>query len=143
MFFNCKGSAHALVCVLVILVGFGVALGLPQYNKQQTLKRAEKALALGKALAFAEANYKQAFGKYTEDFTKLRTELPCPFEEGELRCPYYTFRLENENEIRIQHADYPKWFTVKLDEGSIDCSHEEDSIVGQHICGRVETKKIN
>ena len=57
MLFGPRGSIHTIVLVLVVIVGFGIALGWPQYKKHQMIGIAQQALDLGKALAFAEATY--------------------------------------------------------------------------------------
>lgn len=49
-----NGSIHTIVLVLVMLIGFGAALGWPQYEKHRTIAAAQKALDIGKSLAFAE-----------------------------------------------------------------------------------------
>ena len=120
-----NGSIHTIVLVLVMLIGFGAALGWPQYEKHRTIAAAQKALDIGKSLAFAEASYKEHYKAYTPDFELLGADLPCPVERAE------------RNLVRVAHKNYPKWFDINIDQGSIDCSHEEGSLVGQHICDRV------
>lgn len=142
MFVEQRGSIHTIVLILVVIVGFGLALGWPQYKKHQTLAKAQRALELGKALAFAEATYKTQHGAYTPDFARLDFELPCPVqrEDGkiEMVCSDYVYRLEEGNILRVQHKGVPKWFDLDLEKGSVDCSHEEGSIAGSHICERVD-----
>ena len=142
MYFEQRGSIHTIVLILVVIVGFGIALGWPQYKKHQTLQTAQRALDLGKALAFAEATYKAKYGNYTPDFAKLDFALPCPLErEGsqiEMVCKEYVYRLEGDDILRVQHKGFPKWFDLNLTEGSVDCSHEDGSIAGSHICSRVD-----
>lgn len=142
MLFGQRGSIHTIVLILVMIVGFGLALGWPQYKKHQTLAIAQDALDLGKALAFAEATYKTQHGEYTPDFAKLDFALPCPVERGEgkieMVCNHYVYRLEENGILRVQHKGLPKWFDLHLAEGSVDCSHEEGSIAGSHICSRVD-----
>ena len=136
-----NGSIHTIVLVLVMLIGFGAALGWPQYEKHRTIAAAQKALDIGKSLAFAEASYKEHYKAYTPDFELLGADLPCPVERAdgktEMVCSNYTFSLAEGNLVRVAHKNYPKWFDINIDQGSIDCSHEEGSLVGQHICDRV------
>lgn len=142
MVFGQRGSIHTIVLGLVIVVGFGIALGWPQYKKHQTVASAQRALDLGKSLAFAEAVYKTQNGGYTPDFARLNVELPCPVvREGdkiEMACAEYVYRLEEGNILRVQHKGLPKWFDLDLEKGSVDCSHEDGSIAGSHICARVD-----
>lgn len=142
MVFGQRGSIHTIVLGLVIVVGFGIALGWPQYKKHQTVASAQRALDLGKALAFAEAAYKEQNGGYTPDFARLGVALPCPLvREGgkiEMTCGDYVYRLEEGGVLRVQHKGLPKWFDLNLEEGSVDCSHEDGSIAGSHICARVD-----
>ncbi len=137
-----RGSIHTIVLILVVIVGFGIALGLPQYKKHQTLRLAEQALNLGKAVAFAEETYRTQHGAYTPDFAKLDFALPCPVERDgnriEMVCKHYVYRLEENGILRVQHKGLPKWFELNLAEGSVDCSHEDGSIAGSHICSRIE-----
>ena len=142
MLFGQRGSIHTIVLVLVVIVGFGIALGWPQYKKHQTLQTAQQALELGKALAFAESSYKMRYGKYTPDFAKLDMQLPCPVERSgdkiEMVCQQYVYRLEEGKILRVAHKGLPKWFDLNIEEGSVDCSHEDGSIAGSHICSRVD-----
>ncbi len=142
MFFGPRGSIHTIVLVLVVLVGFGLALGWPQYKKHQTLSIAQNALDLGRALAFEEATYKAAHGTYTPDFAQLNLRLPCPVERSgdkiEMVCDHYVYRLEENGLLRVEHKGLPKWFELDLEKGSVDCSHEEGSIAGSHICANVD-----
>lgn len=142
MSFGQRGSIHTIVLILVVLVGFGAALGWPQYKKYQTIRTAQQALEQGKALAFAEASYKTRYGKYTADFAKLDVQLPCPVERDgekiEMVCPDYVYRLEEGNILRVAHKGLPKWFDLDLEKGSVDCSHEDGSVAGSHICSRVD-----
>lgn len=137
-----NGSIHTIVLILVMLVGFGAAIGWPQYEKHRTIAAAQKALEVGKSLAFAEASYKERYKAYTPDLERLDAVLPCPVERTdekiEMVCSDYTFSLAEGNLVRVAHKSYPKWFDINIDQGSIDCSHEEDSLVGQHICARVD-----
>ena len=146
MFVEQRGSIHTIVLILVVLVGFGAALGWPQYKKHQTIRVAKHALELGKEIAFAEATYKTKYGAYTPDFTQLNVTLPCPVEKSEgqteMVCPHYVYRLVEGNILRVKHVNLPKWFDLNLDEGSVDCSHEESSIAGSHICGRVDVSDL-
>ncbi len=141
MLFEKKGSVHTIVFALVILVGFGIALGWPQYKKHQTITHAQEALELGKALAFAESSYKSVRGKYTPNFAELNLALPCPMEmnngKPEMVCSEYVFHLEEGHLLRIQHKGLPKWFDLDIENGTVDCSHEDGSIAGSHICNRV------
>ena len=141
-----RGSIHTIVLVLVVLIGFGLALGWPQYKKHQMLRIAQQALDLGKAVAFAEATYKTKNGVYTPDFAQLELALPCPVERNgeniEMVCQHYVYRLEGGNILRVAHKDFPKWFELNIDEGSVDCSHEDGSIAGSHICGQVDLAEI-
>lgn len=142
MIFGQRGSIHTIVLGLVIVVGFGIALGWPQYKKYQTVASAQRALDLGKALAFAQATYKAQHGGYTPDFAQLNVALPCPLERDgdkiEMTCSDYVYRLEEGGVLRVQHKGLPKWFDLNLEEGSVDCSHEDGSIAGSHICARVD-----
>lgn len=146
MLFGQRGSIHMIVLILVMIVGFGLALGWPQYKKHQTLAIAQDALDLGKALAFAEATYKTQHGEYTPDFAKLDFALPCPVERDgekiEMVCQQYVYRLEEGNILRVAHKGLPKWFDLDLEKGSVDCSHEEGSIAGSHICGQVDLTDV-
>ncbi len=142
MYFGQRGSIHTIVLVLVVIVGFAIALGWPQYKKHQTLRVAQRALDLGKALAYAESTYKTQHGSYTPDFAKLDFALPCPLERAgdkiEMVCSAYVYRLEENGVLRVRHKGLPKWFDLNLAEGSVDCSHEDGSIAGSHICNRVD-----
>lgn len=137
-----RGSIHTIVLGLVIIVGFGIALGWPQYQKHKTVASAQRALDLGKALAFAEATYKTQHGAYTPDFVQLGLALPCPVvrdgDKIEMECSDYVYRLEEGGVLRVQHKGLPKWFDLDLAKGSVDCSHEDGSIAGSHICSRVD-----
>ncbi len=142
MFVGQRGSIHTIVLILIVLIGFGLALGWPQYKKHQMIRAAKHALELGKALAFAEAVYKTQKGAYTPDFAQLNVPLPCPVERDgekiEMVCQQYVYRLEEGNILRVAHKGLPKWFDLDLEKGSVDCSHEEGSIAGSHICGQVD-----
>lgn len=142
MLFGQRGSIHTIVLVLVVIVGFGIALGWPQYKKHQMIGIAQQALDLGKALAFAEATYKNQYGAYTPDFAKLDLNLPCPVQRAdgkiEMVCSHYVYRLEENHVLRVQHKGLPKWFDLNIAEGSVDCSHEDSSVAGSHICSRVD-----
>lgn len=136
-----RGSIHTIVLLLVMICGFGIALGWPQYKKHQTVAAAQRAVDLGKALAYSESVYKEHHGAYTPDFTRLGVDLPCPVtrsaEQVEMTCAHYTYTLEG-SQLRVQHNKLPKWFVVDVENGAVDCSHEEGSLAGSHICARVD-----
>ena len=146
MLLNKKGSVHAVIFVVVILVGFVVALGWPQYRKNQTIRNAQQALEFGKKLAFLEASYKEATGFYTPDFTELTRaggeRFPCEYtrENRKLVCAHYSYYLEKGDLLIVRHNTFPNWFEVNINKGSVACLHEESSISGSHVCEQLGKK---
>lgn len=143
MLFSKRGSMHTFMFALIILCGFGLALGLPQYKKHKNIAQGRAALNHGGALAFSQAAYKQAHGAYTEDFSQL--DLPeelvaCTLQEQgkALLCGEYLFAQE-AGVLRATHVRFPKWLEFNLDEGSIDCSHAGDSEAGRHLCAGINS----
>lgn len=141
MLLSKRGSMHTLMLALIILFGFGLALGLPQYKKHKNIAEGRTALNQGGALAFSQAAYKQAHGGYTRDFSRL--DLPqelasCTLQEqgNALLCGEYLFSQE-AGVLKASHVRFPKWLEFHLDEGYVDCSHADDSEAGRHICAGI------
>ena len=136
MLLSKRGSMHTFMFALIILFGFGLALGLPQYQKHKNISEGRTALNRGGALA--QAAYKQAHGSYTQDFSRL--DLPeelayCTLQEAgkALLCGEYLFTQEG-GVLKASHVRFPKWLEFYLDEGRVDCAHAGDSDAGRHIC---------
>ncbi len=141
MLFSKRGSMHTFMFALIILFGFGLALGLPQYQKHKNIAEGRAALNRGGALAFAQAAYKQAHGVYTEDFSRLNLPEELAYctlqEEGNaLLCGEYLFTQE-AGVLKASHVRFPKWLEFYLDEGHVDCSHAGNSEAGRHICAGI------
>ena len=139
---NKSGILHKLMLILILLAGFGVALVWPTVQKKLDIHYARQAAQIGRQLAQAEQTFFERNGFYTADFTQLGLELACPstIQEGQsvLSCPHYDFVLEQADTIRVSNTKYPKWFTVSLQDGSISCGHQEDSLAGARICSQVD-----
>ena len=127
---------------IILLIGFGVALLWPQMQKKIDIHYARQAAQTAKELAKAEQTFYAKNGFYTADFEQLGLSLPCPsgVKDGRsiLHCPHYDFVLEDATVIRVSNTKYPKWFTVSLEDGTITCQHEDDSLVGARICAKVD-----
>ena len=139
---NIHNILHKLVVTLVIVAGFGIALGWPQYKKHQNLVRAQEALDLGREIAYKESVYFKRIGRYQPDFTKLDLSVSCQSREQdgrqELICPPYTYYLKENGIVRVDHENMPEWFELDVDMGSVDCAYEEGSWAGEHICDRMD-----
>ncbi len=139
---NKSGVLHKLMLVLILLVGFGVALVWPTLQKKLDVHYARQAAQIGRQLAQAEQTFQQRNGFYTADFGQLGLDLPCPaaVKDGQtvLHCRHYDFMLEQADVIRVSSTKYPKWFTVSLADGSITCGHEDGSLAGARICAQVD-----
>lgn len=138
---NKSGVLHKLMLFLILVVGFGVALVWPQVQKQIDIHYARQAAQTGRQLAKAEQAFYAKNGFYTADFEQLQMTLPCPVAVKDnrslLHCPHYDFVLEEASVLRVSNTKYPKWFEVSLEDGSIVCRHEEESLVGARICSKV------
>lgn len=138
---NKSGILHKLMLIIILVVGFGVALVWPQVQKKIDIHYARTAAQTGQELAKAEQAFYEKNGFYTADFEQLGIALPCPVTVKEnrsvLHCPHYDFVLEEASVIRVSNTKYPKWFEVSLQDGTIACLHEDDSLVGARICAKV------
>ena len=149
---NIHNIVHKLVVGVVMLIGFGIALGWPQYRKHQTIKQAQHALDFGREIAYQEAVYKAQTGHYQPDFSKLELSLNCPavvkdgaeetFGRYEINCPPYVFYLKDGHIVRVDHPDMPEWFELDIDSGTVSCSYEKDSWAGAHICDRMDVSSL-
>lgn len=141
MTFSKAGFAHTVVFVLVIVFGFGVALAWPQFAKHREISRAKDALFSAARLAEVQRNYaKEHGGEYAADWLAFGLPLTCPqvTKDGVnvLECEHYDFFVQ-DGQIVARHKNFAKWFTYDITTGKADCSHEEDSVAGAHICDRV------
>lgn len=139
---NERGILHKIMLFVILAAGFGLALALPQFKKHLDVKYARQAARTGKELAAAEQAFYAKNGFYTADFSRLGIELPCPMtvENGlsALRCFHYEFALDDADTIRVGSVKYPKWFTVSLADGKIQCGYEEGSLPGERLCAAVD-----
>lgn len=138
---NQKGMVHGIVFVLVIVVGFGFALGWPQYAKYKEVSHAKEALSMARNLAQAQQTYAAEHdGQYTQDWTAFGLPLTCPqvTKEGvnTLECEYYDFYMQ-DGQIYARHKQIAKWLTVDIASGKADCSHETKSVAGAKICEKL------
>jgi len=147
---NIHNIVHKLVVGVVMLIGFGIALGWPQYRKHETIVKAQRALDFGREIAFQEASYKARTGSYQPDFSKLNLSRTCPaaVKDGitesryEINCPPYVFYLKDGHIVRVEHPDMPEWFELDIDAGTVSCSYEEGSWAGEHICDRMDVSSL-
>jgi len=146
---NFHNILHKMVVGVVMLVGFGIALGWPQYKKHQTIVKAQQALDFGREIAYQQAVYKDQHGHYEPDFTKLQLSHVCPaaVRDGEtahfeIKCDPYVFYLKDGHIVRIDHPDMPEWFELDIDGGTVSCSYEENSWAGEHICDRMDVSNL-
>ena len=149
---NIHNILHKAVVGIVMLIGFGIALGWPQYKKHQTIVQAQHALDFGREIAYEEAVYKSQTGRYEPDFSKLDLSRPCPAavkdsvdgteSRYEITCPPYVFYLKDGHIVRIDHPDMPEWFELDIDNGTVSCSYEEGSWAGAHICDRMNVSSL-
>lgn len=138
MLLSKRGSMHTLMFILIIFCGFGLALGVPQYRKYKNITEGRRAINRGGALSFALSGYKQRYGVYTQDFSKLvlpQELAECTLEEGgrAILCGEYRFTQEG-GILKAAHVRFPKWFEFDLDGGTVVCAHAEDSDAGRHLC---------
>ncbi len=138
---NQKGMVHGIVFVLVIIVGFGFALGWPQYAKHKEISHAKEALAMAQKLAQAQKDYApQHEGQYASSWTDFGLPLTCPevTKEGVnvLECEYYSFYTQ-DGQVYARHNNIAKWLTVDIATGKADCSHETESVAGAKICEKL------
>lgn len=138
---NHKGMVHSVVFILVIIIGFGFALGWPQYAKYREVSRAKEALAQAVRLGEAQKEYAASHeGEYAGNWEDFALPLTCPqvVRDGVyiLECPHYHFYLQ-EGKIYARHNDIAKWFTYDITTGDVDCAHETQSVAGSKICEKV------
>ena len=144
---NFHNILHKTVMGIVMLIGFGIALGWPQYKKHQTIAKAQHALDLGREIAYQQAVYKEQHGRYEPDFSKLELSHICPVANGEenrfeMKCDPYVFYLKDGHIVRVDHPDMPEWFELDIDGGTVSCSYEENSWAGAHICDRMDVSSL-
>jgi len=139
---NFHNIVHKLVVSLVLLLGFGIALGWPQYKKHKNIVRAQQALDLGREIAYEESEYKRRTGRTLDDFTKLNLSTKCPFKQNngrtEMTCDPYVYWLKDGHIVRVDNTQLPEWFELDINAGTVDCSYEEGSWAGEHICDRMD-----
>ena len=136
-----RGSIHTIVFGLVLLFGFVAALGWPQYAKHREIFRAKEALSSARNMAQAQSTYATTHnGQYAADWAAIGLPLTCPqvTQNGVnvLECEFYDFYMQ-DGKVYAKHKNIAKWLTVDVATGQADCSHEEKSIAGSHICARV------
>jgi hypothetical protein len=123
-------------------MGFGIALGWPQYKKHKNIVRAQQALDLGKEIAFHESKYKERTGRVLEDFTKLDLSVKCASQKAndrtEMVCSPYVYWLKDGHIVRVDNTELPEWFEMDIDEGTVACSYMDGSWAGEHICDRMD-----
>lgn len=139
---NIHNILHKLVVGVVLFMGFGIALGWPQYKKHKNIVRAQQALDLGREIAFEESKYKTRVGHALEDFTKLDLSAKCASQENngrlEMTCDPYVYWLKDGHIVRVDNTQLPEWFELDIDAGTVDCSYTEGSWAGEHICDRMD-----
>lgn len=139
MLFSRRGSVHSVVFALVIICGFGLALGWPQYSKYREVSRAREALVDAAHLAYEQQAYADNHGgRYAQDWTALGLPLTCAqvTKDGVnvLECDHYEFFMQ-EGKVVARHRRFPSWFTYDPVSQKADCSHEDASLAGAHLCG--------
>lgn len=137
-----KGSIYRVVLGCFIILAFCFALIWPQYSKRHNAKELSKAADLGRALAFAEESYKQNTGSYTAQFEKLNLSLTCPMvaqgSQMKLVCSNYTYRLEGDRTIKVEHKHLPLWLEVDIATGNTECKYQDNDWAGQDLCARMQ-----
>lgn len=142
MLTSTQGSVYRVILAVFIAMAFCFALSWPQYAKYRNGKQLNHAAELGRALAFAQASYKQQHGHYTPFFTKLNVPLACPaVNNGQgphLDCPDYIYQLQDEKIIRISHKQLPVWLEVDIEGGKVTCQYAQNDWAGQDLCARMQ-----
>lgn len=140
MLFSQRGSVHVFVFVLVILCGFGLALGWPQYSKYREIARAKDALVTAAHLGHLQYAYAQEHnGQYQQSWSAFGLPLTCPeiTKDGVnvLECEHYDFFMK-DGTVVARHRRFPSWFTYNPATEKADCSHEDASLAGAHLCDK-------
>ena len=135
---NKRGILHKLMLLVILGLGFGLALTLPAFKRHQDHVHARQALQVVKQISQAERDFYARNGFYTTDFTQLVNVKHCheTVENGEsiLACAGYKVGLKGAHILRASNIKYPQWFEVDLDGGEPVCGYEEEAIVGQRLC---------
>ena len=138
---NKRGILHKLMLLIILVLGFGLALALPAFKRHQDIKHAHHALAVVQQIAAAEKAFYSKNGFYTADFSSLVQSKHCAsaVKDGNnvLACSGYDIGLEDANTLRATSTKYAQWFAVNLENGTPVCEYEEGALVGEHLCRAV------
>ena len=137
-----QGSVSRIVLGCFIGLSFCFALAWPQYTKHRSYRHLNEAAQLGRAIAFAQGNYKQLHGSYTPDFRQLDVSLSCPIihsESGPLMdCPDYTYQLQEGPILQVSNKSFPAWLEIDITQGAVQCRYEQEDWVGQDLCKHLQ-----
>ncbi|MCQ2410830.1 MAG: hypothetical protein MJ053_05030 [Elusimicrobiaceae bacterium] len=129
-----------VVAGVLVLVAGGIWRHLPAQREKSRVRAQVRAAELGAKLSFAENVYKEKFGVYTRDFSRLVTalgeELPCPLQENNtvLTCPDYRYYVQGPWLMAYQQTDPAVYITFGLESGQIDCSHAPSALQQSPLC---------
>ena len=133
-----------VVAGVLVLVAGGIWRHLPAQREKSRVRAQVRAAELGAQLAFAENVYKEKFGSYTSDFSRLSTvldeELPCPLQENNtvLACPDYRYYVQGPWLAAHLQADPAVYLLFGLASGQVDCSHAPSALQQSPLCSVLE-----
>ena len=135
------GSIYRVILACLIALAFVFALLWPQADKRRNTAQARQAAQLVKALAFAQATYRQQQGDFTSDLRLLEVPLSCPLAHTAngpvLDCPEYTYSLLPGGLVRAEHKHLPVWLEAIAGQDRVSCHHAPEDWAGEDICKRL------
>lgn len=138
---NTHGLLHKIMLVVILALGFGLALVLPSVRRGADEQHARQALQTARALSQAEQTFFAQNGFYTADFDRMVPHSGCRASVRQERsfwaCPGYDIALEEAHILHVQSTKYPQWFDLPLEGGGAVCGYEDGSPVGERLCAVV------
>lgn len=128
-----KKKGPSTGCIIGIVVGFFLfiffggcitAIAYPQYVRSLEQAKFRKALSIADQIVVAEANYKKANGKYTNNFSNLNLSIPESSVNGKSLETYdftYELAVPNLQIIRKENSNFNYKITASLSKKQATC----------------------
>ena len=132
-----------LFFLLCFLIGLVLLFGSIAFKQRKHDNSGLAAAELGARLSFMENQYRERYGLFTADLSRLeafdQAPLPCPLESARYTCKGYVYSFENPHWLLAVNQSNPAlYIAFDLASGTVDCSHAPQAMQSAALCSSFE-----